>query len=158
MFTIEKLNNDDLYLIRAFTKSLMTTFYSFLIFAVPLSFLFGLFGLTKKGIGYWNAALFFFAALIMLFVLNFLKEVINHIRDIKSKIKLVGIIIVAGKVNRNGDFVIQTDAKEIKEFNLFDKECFDQIEIGDKLTIQISKYRKSLLSLEKDGVDLLDCS
>jgi len=158
MIIIEKLNNDDLFLIRTFPKSLMTAFYMFLIFAVPFSFLVGLFGLTKKGIGYWNATLLFFVVLIMLFFFNSLKEIINHIKDIKNKLKLVGIITVAGKANEKDNFIIQTDTKEIKEFNVFDKKCFDLIEIGDKLTIQISKYKKSLLLLEKNGVDLLDCN
>lgn len=158
MITIEKLNNDDLHLIKTFPGSLLASLYISLVIAVPLSLLVGLAGTTKKGIGYWNTALLCCGVLMLLFILNSLKEIINYARDIKYQVKLTGTITVTGKANNKNSFKILTGATEISEFYLFNKTCFDKIETGDELVIHISKFQKTLLLLEKDGVDLLECS
>ena len=158
MLSIEKLNTEDLYIIKSIPKSFKSSLILGSIVYVPLSFLIGLIGLTKKGKGYWQTTILFLLFFIVAFLLFMVKEYVAYKKDLKWKLKLVGHVRITEKIVEKDKTLIHTDAKDLKEFKIYSKESSDKIEIGDILTIQISKYSKPLLTLEKDGVDLLNCN
>ncbi|HSR38531.1 MAG TPA: hypothetical protein VLL95_06415, partial [Phnomibacter sp.] len=67
-----------------------------------------------------------------------------------------GTITVIGKSTKKGDKIIFTDIPELKKLDLHTSELFDKVLIGDKLTIEISKYSKTLFRLDKEQTDLLN--
>ncbi len=78
-----------------------------------------------------------------------LKVYIAYKKDLKKQIKIKGTITVTGKSTKKGDRNIYTDEKELRQFKVY-SDIFDEITIGDKLNIEISKYSKQILLLEKN--------
>jgi hypothetical protein len=156
MLTEDNFNQSDLERINSIPKSFKVTVLFFLILCVPASFLFGLFGLTKKGHGYWpttSTLLMIFAA-VAIFVI--IKDYLLYQKDKTKQKKYVGTITVIGKSTKKGAKIIFTDIPEVKKLELYTSELFDKVSIGDKLTIELSKFSKTLFRLDKDHIDLLN--
>jgi hypothetical protein len=155
MLSEEQFNDDDIYSIQSVLRGLKLALLVYSIFFIPLAFLFGLLGFAKKGHGYWPTTIGLLAMFTTCLVLAFLKQHILYRKDLKHRIKLSGIITVIEKSPKNNDNTIYTDAKQMKKLNLYDKEMYNKIEVGDQLTIEISKYSKKLLRLKKAENDLM---
>ena len=155
MLTKQLFNDYDIRLIEAIPKSFTKTVLLYLVVFVPVSFLFGLVGLLKKGHGYWltTVSLLGFFTLVFLFVM--LKEYIGYKKDLKGKMKLCGTFTVVKKssVKYNN---IYTDASELKKLHLLDKALFEKITSGDELNIEIAIFTKKIFRLEKEGNNLLE--
>jgi hypothetical protein len=106
----------------------------------------------KSSSGYWQTTVML-AASTVIFLYILLKEYLAYRKDIKYQTKLMGMAIVTSK--SDSGTMIQTDSKQLKKLSIPLKSIFDQIEIGDTLTISIARHTKWLLQLEKDGSDLL---
>jgi hypothetical protein len=130
--------------------------YFFLTFCVPASFLFGLLGLTKKGHGYWTTTIILLAVFAFVTLVILIKDYFLYYRDKIKQQKYKGVITIIGKSPRKGDKIIFTNAPELKKLNLYTDKLFDEVSIGDKLTIEISRFSKTLFKLDKDQVDLLN--
>ena len=122
---------------------------------MPASFLFGLLGLTKKGFGYWPTTFALLIIFAVVAVVTTIKGYLLYYKDKTNQKKYVGTITVTGKSTKKGDKIIFTDTPELKKLDLLMSEVFDKVSVGDKLTIEISKYSKTLLRLDKDQHDLL---
>jgi len=158
MLSVEELNIEDHYLLDGIPKSIKASVILGSIIYIPLSFLIGLIGLTKKGIGYWQTTLLFLSLFIFVFFVHSLKEYLLYKKDVKRKLKWVGMITIKGKTVKRDKTLFHTDIEELKEFALQSNECSNQIEIGDTLTIQFTKFGKTLLLLEKNDSNLLNCN
>ncbi|MEJ8818348.1 hypothetical protein [Lacibacter sp. H407] len=157
MLTVANFNQSDLQKIDSIQKSFRLTAVLFLILCVPASFLFGLFGLSKKGFGYWPTTFAFLIIIAIVATVKTIKDYLLYYKDKSNQKKYVGTITVTGKSTKKGDKIIFTDTPELKKLDLIMSEVFDKVAVGDKLTIEISKYSKTLLRLDKDQYDLLNC-
>ena len=156
MLTLENFNQEDQRKIKAIPRTFKVTGIFFLTLCVPASFLFGLLGLTKKGQGYWATTIFLLAVFTLITLVTLIKDYFLYHRDKTKQQKYKGVITIIGKSTRKGNKTIFTNAPELKKLNLYTRELFDRVNIGDKLTIEISKSSKTLFKLDKDEVDLLN--
>ncbi len=152
MLTVANFTQSDLQKINSIPKSFRLTAFLFLILCVPASFLFGLLGLTKKGFGYWPTTFTLLTIFAAVVIFGTIKDYLLYYKDKTKQKKYVGIITVTGKSAKKGDKIIFTDTPELKKLDLIMSEVFDKVSVGDKLTIEISKYSKTLLRLEKDQI------
>jgi hypothetical protein len=155
MLTVDDFNQSDLQRISSIPKSFKVTGLFFLLFCVPTSLLFGLLGLAKNGFGYWLTTFTLLAVFAIVGIFAIGKDYLLYYKDKTNQKKYRGIIKVVGKSKKNGDKVIFTDIPELKKINLYTNELFEKISIGDTLTIEISKFSKTLFRLDKDQFDLL---
>lgn len=156
MLTVDNFNQSDLQRINSIPKSFKVTVLFFLILCVPASFLFGLLGLTKKGHGYWSTTLTLLTVFAAVAIFVTIKDYLLYHKDKTKQKKYVGTITIIGKSIKKGDKIILTDTSDLKKLKLYTSELFDKVSIGDKLTIEISKYSKTLFRLDKDNIDLLN--
>ncbi len=156
MLTVDNFNQSDLQKINSIPKSFKVTVLFFFILCVPACFLFGLFGLTKKGHGYWPTTLALLTVFAVVAIFVTIKDYLRYQKDKTTQKKYVGTITVIGKSTKKGDKIIFTDVPELKKLELYTSELFDKVSIGDKLTIEISKFSKTLFRLNKDQFDLLN--
>lgn len=155
MLSTEKLNTSDLAIIEGIPKSFKVAAVIYSIFLVPLAFLLGLFGLLKKGYGYWPSTLAFLILFMLPLLLTLLKDYIAYKKDLKKQIKIKGTITVTRKSTKKGDRTIYTNEKELGKFQVY-LDIFDEITVGDKLNIEISKYSRQILLLEKNANSLIN--
>jgi hypothetical protein len=156
MLTIDNFNQSDLEKINSIPKSFKVTMLFFVVICIPASFLFGLLGLTKKGHGYWPTTLTLFIAFAAVAIFAIIKDYLLYRKDKKKQKKYVGTITVIGKSTKKGDKIIFTDIPELKKLELYTSELFEKVSVGDKLTIEISTFSKTLFRLDKDHIDLLN--
>ena len=123
---------------------------------MPASFLFGLLGLTQNGHGYWPATLTLLLVFSAVAIFVTIKGYLLYRKDKTTQKKYVGTITVIDKSTKKGDKIIFTDTPELKKLELYTSELFDKVCIGDKLTIEVSKFSKTLFRLDKDQIDLLN--
>ena len=157
MLTLENFNQEDQQKIKAVPRTFKVTGIFFLILCVPASFLFGLLGLTKKGHGYWTTTIILLAVFAFVTLVILIKDYFLYYKDKIQQQKYKGVITIIGKSTKKGDKIIFTNVPELKKLNLYTDELFDKVSIGDKLTIEISKFSKTLFRLHKDQIDLLNC-
>ncbi|MEP7231155.1 MAG: hypothetical protein ABI691_12930 [Ginsengibacter sp.] len=156
MLTIETFDQADLQKIKTIPRSIKVTLLIFLLLCVPFSFLFGLLGLTKKGHGYWVTTISLLAVFTLLLMFVIIKDYFLYYRDKTTRQKYKGEITIIGKSKGKGEKIVFTDLPELKKFILYTKEIFDSIHVGDKLDIEISKFSKTILKLDKDKINLLN--
>ena len=156
MLTVDNFNETDLQKINSIPKSFKVTGLFFLILCVPASFLFGLLGLTKKGHGYWPTTLTLLTVFTAVVIFVTIKDYLLYRKDKKTQKKYVGSITVIGKSTKKGETIIFTDIPELNKLELYTSELFDKVSIGDKLTVEISKYSKTLFRLDKDHINILN--
>jgi hypothetical protein len=156
MLIIDNFNQTDQKKIDNAPKSFKVVGLVYCILLVPASFLFGLLGLTPKGHGYWITTLSFLVVFTLVAVFSVIKAFLLYRKDMINKKKYKGTIRVVDKSLKKGDKTIFTDSIELKKLDLLTNNIFDKVDIGDQLTIEISKYSKTLLRLEKNGADLLN--
>ena len=156
MLTLENFNQEDQQKIKANPRTFKVTAIFFLALCVPASFLFGLLGLTKKGHGYWTTTIILLAVFAFVTLVILIKDYFLYYKDKIQQQKYKGVITIIGKSTKKGDKIIFTNAPELKKLNLYTDKLFDKVSIGDKLTIEISRFSKTLFKLDKDQVDLLN--
>lgn len=79
-----------------------------------------------------------------------------YLKDKKTQQKYAGVITVIKKSTKKGDRVIFTDDPQIRKLNLTEQAQFNKVVIGDELTIEISRFTKTIFRLEKGPIDLLN--
>ena len=154
MIIIKRLSDIDLEKVKII-PTIKLHLWAFLLLGVPASFLFGLFGLANKGLGYWISTMALIMVLAAVTIFNIIKKYFHYYKDRRRLQKYAGEITIIAKSRKNGEKKIVTDSREIKWIELETKDLFDRIAIGDKLYIEISKYSKTLLRLEKNQIDML---
>ncbi|MGB3005893.1 MAG: hypothetical protein WBC06_05275 [Chitinophagaceae bacterium] len=155
MLSIEKLNTSDLATIKGIPKTFKVTAAIYSIFLIPAAFLLGLFGLLKKGHGYWPTTVSFLVLFTLLLLWTLLKDYIAYKKDLRIQIKIKGTITVTGKSMKKGDKTIYTNEKDLRKFQVY-LDIFDEIQVGDKLNIEISKYSRQILLLEKNETSIIN--
>ena len=155
MLKLENFTDEDTKNIKDIPKRFKLYLFLMFILGMPCSFLAGLLGLLKKGHGFWHATIFTALMFAAVFFWLIIKEFIVYKQDINTKVKYSGTIIVTAKSVKKHSYVIFTDAKELKKISLIRKDVFYKIEVGNTLTIEISKFSKEVFRLEKDGENLL---
>lgn len=123
---------------------------------IPLSFLVGLFGLKKNGFGYWPTTVCVLILFAIPFIYLIIKDNINYRGEKRSQLKYAGIITVVKKIKKRKDFIVYTDFNELKKIEILSLEAFNQIEVGDRLYIELTKFSKYILKLEKNSTSLLN--
>ena len=149
MLSIENFSELDQQKIKSIPKSFKVTFLFFLFLCVPASFLFGLLGLTKKGNGYWPTTLILLTVFAAVATFVILKDYLLYHKDRTRQKKYVGTITVIGKSTKKNEKTIFTDLPEIKKLELT-SELFNKVSIGDKLTIEISMFSKTIFKFENE--------
>jgi hypothetical protein len=158
MISTNNFTQSDLKNVQNLPKTFKLTFFLFIVFCIPLSLIVGLVGLLRKGYGYWITSIvcLIFLGIICIFI--FLKNYIEYKKDISNQIKLIGEVNVISKSTRKNETIINFNSSELKKIDVYSKKIFDKIHVGDTLTIEVSKFSKYLLKLEKDGQSLLNGS
>lgn len=156
MLTVDNFNQSDLERINSIPKSFKITVLFFIFICLPASFLFGLLGLTKNGHGYWPITLALITVFAAVAIFVIIKDYKLYHKDRTNQKKYVGVIKVTGKSIKKGDKIIFTDIPELKKLDLHTNELFDKVSVGDNLTIEISKFSRTLFRLEKGHFDLLN--
>ena len=156
MLSVQTFTQSDLNKVRALPKGFKLAFFIILVICIPLSFVFGLLGLLKKGYGYWPTTIGFLIFVSLIYLYFFLKDYVAYRKDLAKKLKLSGEINVISKSKKKNERIIYFDTNEIKRINVYSKSIFDKIQIEDTLKIEITKYSKCLLKLEKNGENLLN--
>jgi hypothetical protein len=158
MITITNFTAEDYKIIEKDKKGYKIYLFIFLIFLTPLSFLVGIIGLAKKGFGYWPTTIGFLLSFFLIIIYLLIKDYILHKKDLESQLKFSGTITVLKKSKNKKDCLIYTDSKDLKKIDVLFLNAFNQIEIGDELFIEVTKYGKSILKLKKGHLVLLNGS
>lgn len=74
-------------------------------------------------------------------------------KDMNEQIKLAGEVTVLSKKLISNNLTIKLDDNDVKEI-IVEKKLYDKINEGDRLYLELSKYRKQLFKVSRDGVDL----
>ena len=156
MLSVDNFSESDLQKINSIPKSFRVNVLFFFILCVPASFLFGLLGLTKKGHGYWPTTLTLLSVFAVVAIFITIKDYLLYHKDRTNQKKYVGMITVTGKSTKKSDKIIFTDIPELRKLDLHTSELFDKVSVGDKLTIEISMYSKTLFRFDKDHIKLLN--
>jgi hypothetical protein len=154
MTSIQKLTTTDLLKLQGQAKVFSLQHFLFLIFTIVISLVSGLFGL--KSFGYWICVTGTFSFMMALYLIMFIKEFIAFRKDIKQRQKVCATLTVTNKSNKKNDFVFNSDLKQLRKVNLFNRKIYEQVAIGDQLYVEFTKQSKQLLRLEKDGHNLLE--
>jgi hypothetical protein len=158
MISITNFTAEDYKIVEENKNGYRIYLFIFLIFLTPLSFLVGGFGLAKKGFGYWPTTIGFLLFFFFLIIYLIIKDYVLYKKDLKSQLKYSGTITVLNKSKNKRDCYIYTDSKDVKKMDVLFLKVFNQIEIGDELYIDVTKYGKSILKLKKGELVLLDGS
>ena len=154
MLSTQPFSDSDLRKVQALPKSFKLSLYLFIILCVPLSLLVGLTGLLRKGYGFWLTTIIALLLQAGICIAIFLKNYTAYRKDISRQIKLVGEVVVTSKSEKRNETIIKLNNPELSQIDIHSKHVFDQISAGDTLTIEISKFSKYLLNLEKKGQSL----
>ena len=92
MLTLETFNQSDLQRINSIPRSFKVVVLFFLILCVPASFLFGLWGLTQKGHGYWPTTLTLLAVFASVAIFVTIKDYLLYRKDKTTQKKFIGTI------------------------------------------------------------------
>jgi hypothetical protein len=156
MITTERFTPSDLSKVQDLPKSFKLSILLFIVLCIPLSLIVGLIGLLRKGHGFGLTTIVCLITLGIICFFIFLKNYIAYKRDISNQIKLFGEVTVTSKSTRKNETIVNFNSTELKKIDVFSKQIFDKINVGDTLTIEISKFSKCLLKLEKEGQSLLN--
>jgi len=123
----------------------------FLKIFLPLSFALGLLGLIFRH-GYWESTLFFASGFFIAAVYLTVRP--RHLfgKDLKEKIKYVGTVKVLEKSNKNKEWKVYLDSREIKRLNIHTEKIYDQIDVGSELYLEIAKNSRLIFKLKKGNV------
>jgi hypothetical protein len=154
MLSIQAFTDEDFAKIQTVPKA-VRIYFLFFLFCIPLAFLLGTFGLLKKGFGYWPTTLGFLCVFLSLLLWLTVKEVFFYFRDKAKKQKYAGTVKVVSKSGKKGESIVYLDDAKLKRLTLYQSNAFEQINEGDILKMEISRYSKYLFRLEKEGENLL---
>ncbi|NTS43836.1 hypothetical protein HRG84_23340 [Flavisolibacter sp. BT320] len=154
MLSIQEFTEDDFAKIQTIPKA-VRIYFLFFLFCIPLAFLLGAFGLLKKGYGYWPTTLGFLCVFFLVLLWLTLKEVFFYLKDMERKQKYAGAVTVISKSGKKGEPTVYLDDTNLKKLTLYQDGTFEQINEGDVLNLEISRYSKFLFRLEKEGANLL---
>lgn len=121
---------------------------------VPLSFLLGFSGLLFRH-SYWSSTLFFLSGFLIAFIYLTFKEHYFLSKDLKEKIKYVGMVTIVRKERENEKLKLYLDSREIKLLSIYSESTYDQIDVGNTLYLEIAKNSKIIFKLKKEHVLLL---
>ncbi len=154
MITVKNFTAEDFQLIDGSKKEWKIYFYIYFIVVIPLGFLFGLFGLLKKGHGYWSTTIAMLSSTLVIVVYLAIKDYVIYKKDIHFKLKYSGTIVVESKSIKTNEHCIYTDSSQIKKIHVSSADVFNQIAVGDELFIEMTKFGKRLLILKRDNLVL----
>lgn len=149
-------SESDFEKIKDLTKSFKIYYIVLPIIIIPLSFLVGLFGLLKKGHGYWPTTIVFLSFCVLYLLIVLTRDYINYKKDISRRIKLSGQIRVKRKKELKEGMFVYFDSKKLKKIRVTSKIAFETIQENDIFSIEISKYSRHLFDLKKEDVSFLE--
>jgi hypothetical protein len=103
---------------------------------------------------FWPVILIGLAPLGLMYYFVFYRGLISIKKDLSEQIKLVGELKVTSKSKQKDFRIISFDSTEVKSI-FVTKESYEKIDIGDTLSIEISKYTNHKFRLSKEGQDLI---
>jgi len=124
---------------------------------VPVEFLIAFLGSQKSRMVFWPVLIFGLAILIWAFYAVFLKMLKSLKQDLSEQIKLVGELQVISKSEKDKQWLIGFESTDLDIINL-KQDAFEKINIGDTLSIEISKYAKHIFKLSRDGETIMNNS
>jgi len=145
MLKLEKFTDEDLHQIKQLPKASRAVVLFVFAICFPLSFLFGLTGLFKKGYGYWTTTLAFLTLFSIVLLYSLLKDYLKYKRDLSRQVKYSGAIIVTGKSTKKDETLIFTDSNDLEKLSIYPIASFSEIKVGDLLFIEVAKYSKTIL-------------
>ena len=126
-----------------------------LLVGVPVQFLIAFLASQKSRVVFWAVIIFGLGMLIWAFSAIFLKTLKLLKQDLSEQIKLVGELQVSSKSEKDKQWLIGFESSDLDKINLT-QGAFEKINIGDTLTIEISKYAKHIFKLSKDGEAIMN--
>ena len=123
----------------------------FLKVCLPLSFVLGFFGLLFHH-SYWISVLFFAFGFFIAYIYLTYKPKYLLAKDLKEKIKYVGIVTVLEKSIKDDEWKLHLDSGEIKRLSIYTEKIFNQIEIGNQLYLEVAKNSRLIFKLKKEKV------
>lgn len=155
MLSIGFLTEKDIQRLGELPKSFLITGFLYFALLVPMSFVLGALCIRELWVGYWSTTFSFLAFFALFCGWYIIRGYLLYQKDLAERQKLTGAITITEvKVERNG-ITFATSSPELKTFSTENKGLKDQIQVGDTLNIEFSKHSKTLLKLEKGGIDLL---
>ena len=126
-----------------------------LLVGVPVQFLIAFLASQKSRVVFWPVIIFGFGMLIWAFYAIFLKTLKLLKQGLSEQIKLVGELQVSSKSEKDKRLLIGFESTDLDKISLT-QGVFEKINIGDTLTIEISKYAKHIFKLSKDGEAIMN--
>lgn len=131
--------------------------YGSLVIFIPVDILIAYVAFWKTPIVFWIFAIFCILMLLWMVNAAFFRQIRKFELDLGEQTKLTGEVLVTSKSKKNKQFIIGLDAEDLDAVPV-GKPAFEKIEIGDKLSIEFSKYGKLVFKLTRNGESLLQPS
>jgi hypothetical protein len=156
MLLEQDFSDSDLNAVKSIPKVSKLFALFFLFLCLPVAFIPGLLGYSKKGYFDWLATLILLIVFGCCYLYIVITGYIAHNKDVSRQIKLVGQLFVKAKSSKKNETILYFDSPQIKKLDVYSKQIFDKVEVGDILSIEISKFTKCLFRFEKNGQNLLN--
>jgi len=129
--------------------------YLLLIIGIPVEVLIGYVASLKYAVMFWPMSLLGLALLLFGFYAIFFKRLKSIRQDLAEQTKMVGILQVISKSEKDKQLLIGFDSDELKQIVLA-RSSFDKINIGDTLSIEFSKYSKYIFKISRGNEIIKD--
>ena len=120
--------------------------YLLLIIGIPVEVLIGYAASLKYPVMFWPMSLFGLALLLFGFYAVFFKRLKSIRQDLAEQTKIVGILQVISKSEKDKQLLIGFGSNELNQIVLA-RPASDKIDIGDNLSIEFSRYSKYIFKI-----------
>jgi hypothetical protein len=151
MLTTDTFNKIELEQIKRGKRSSYNYTGIFLKIFLPLSFALGSLGIIFHH-GYWESTLFFVSGFSIAAIYLTMRPRNLFAKDLKEKIKYMGTVTVLEKSNKNNEWKVYLDSREIKRLNIHLENIYNQIDVGSELYLEIAKNSRLIFQLKKGNV------
>ncbi len=143
-------NDNDSDKLRSGYKKFKIISYLIPVIGIPFEILLAYAASLRFAVLFWPILLIGVIILLSAFYFVFLKRLKLLHQDLTEQIKLVDILEVISKSGKDKQFIVGFNSDDLKLIST-SRSVFDKINIGDKLSVEYSKYAKSVLKLAREG-------
>jgi hypothetical protein len=122
--------------------------YLLLIIGIPVEVLIGYVASLGSAEMFWPISLLGLAILLFGFYIVFFKRLKSIRQDLAEHTKMVGILQVISKSEKDKQLFVGFESDELNQIVL-GRPAFDRINIGDNLSIEFSKYSKYIFKISR---------